>query len=320
MLVLEKINPVKHDEQLSKNDNQSCLYDTEHLYVIISTNGDLSSISDSKTSANIRGLTGAKRKNVYLQLAQLVKNLHNSYVSILCLDINSITVDSDLKKFSLIGFESLAKLGNDEVLFKKVSNCMGLALDLNEHSFDIVKQDLANLVQIFLFLDPNVFYAFVRNSKMDVIAPEDAMIVNYLSKIYEHVKDATVEYLTKLVKLAFKIGESEREPRFRCIDDFNCGPDARNNEKGTVKTNSNALFSLYISVFQGKYDTVLDFMIALESIPEENFDGPAQNGSYGVDKYQIGFIDEDAGSSSLSRAHTPAQTNLISLIRENLSL
>lgn len=279
MLVLDKLNPSSCQMEDPDSCYHTCFYDNNHFYVILNDKHALSTLSDPAISNKIRAMSSEDRKQVYIELAQMVKNMHNESISSVCLAPNTVMVSENLTDFKILNLQHTVNTETRNAVKFKINFCHFLVPhwpskdDSNEPVKEIVSMDIVNLAQIFIFLDPNVLYAFKQMPNLDLLTLNSSTLYSFWEHIYKQGYE-TIDNLVDLVSLAYwGLARPKPQARREQASCFSCLPYFSEENKEKRRYKQNPLRKIYTKMLLGTHKTIAEVLIQLETLNAKDFEG-----------------------------------------------
>lgn len=152
-----------------------CQVDDKGIYIITADTENMYQLSSSFALGRLSKLSGSNLKTFYINLTEVIQNLHEAGVAHGSLTLDSILVSEDLKVIKLQNFKRATNLEHGtEFINVNREYFMNAVMPSNE---SVIYNDLIDLLFIFVFLDNKVFQTFFDN--------EIAQLENYLAESFK---------------------------------------------------------------------------------------------------------------------------------------
>ena len=265
-----------------------CMLDKNNIYMFSAPGKMLFNMSLQKVHEKIVSLNAQKRKEVFINLATLLDMLHSKGIVHGAFSPDNIFVNKDLTEFRIANFKSAVNF--DEKTFR----FMGPYVSNLQYCFpnkleDLVHNDITNLTQILMYLEPNINYSlsYIQESKSaasNFAEIEHNLIIQNIYSLSTH------NYVEKLKSLVFLNCEKEtvikerkpvkKDPGF-CLTNFCCVNNDRDvellprNDSVSFTYKCSPMMNFFISGFkkgQPKINNTTEFIESLRKIPLEYYD------------------------------------------------
>lgn len=248
-----------------------CMYDQNHYYITYQMSETVKLLNHPDIITRSFDLSNSERLNVLIQMTEKLNEIHKAQLTPMCVNVNNITANEYVCLLDFIGFsngESLEKTP-DQLLETKIANCPALAVYTDKNQFDVVHNDIINLIQVFIFLDPIIRYNFTiklskGHSDVSQIINPNELFWAAIYKQGDHKKVKT--NLAAIITEACEVRESY-VPRQK-----NLSSDKSRFANYESKTVCSGLQSLYLDVLSnGDMMTLHELAVKLSALTDDDF-------------------------------------------------
>ena len=219
-----------------------CLHDQDNTFILMEQGFVLSSLGGISSDEFPITYNPEQRKEIFLKMALAVKHVHDKGIFHGYIQPDNFFMNLDASQLRLSNFQFSFGLSENISPHNPMSFCPYLSLYNLYIKADRQRNDLVNLIQSFMVLDPNIYlnlYQEIVNSVMGVSNMDDIKTAGYI-QILNPNKASFIDSLTKIANLSC-------EKRIELVE-VNPQP-VQNNATGSMNIfgslNSNNLFNSF---------------------------------------------------------------------------
>lgn len=328
----EFVNEVRSFNALNESDNMGnlnvvidgCMYDHHGFYILLKPLTSVLPLNHDNMLKSLAHAGNAERKVAYTDLAGKLGAIHQLNMTPLCLHANTIAMSEyKPRALDIIDLKNARSLAGKGAFEAKKRACRELLSKATPENYSAEHNDIINLVQMFVLLDPAI------KAKFDSKHKNSTTYDKYRQKIYKSDGKTSIQYrLSKMVESACveeKTSVREQAPSRRntgffgfltCCDNFN-GPTDVALDKIVSSYRCGGLHQLLLDILTSRKSlSASELAKKLNTMPDEEFSAANPNRTVAV-FFKNTFMEAPSNLSKASASHPNKQQGPVSINRSD---